>query len=660
MLNIATVCVDAARYMDGRAVEAVEILHSMVRRNLAAGTRGRFVVFTDDPAAFEHMAGVEPRQLPTGLTGWWNKLYLFASEAFEPGERVLYFDLDTAITGPLDEIAAYDGPFAILRDAYRPTDWQSSVMAWTAGQQVAVWERWQAEGRPEYPGGDQHWIECVLREREQSVQLWQDLFPGRFRSYKVECQEFVPEGTSVVFFHGIPRPHQCGGWVKDVWKVTGDTLFFSLNVKEQRLKANIRHALSKPHWLAMAEETQSLAIIVGGGPSLKDDLWRIRGHQMSGARVFATNNTYRFLKYNGIQADAHVMHDARADNLAFVPVEDVACYYASQCHPDVLDAAGNRLVCWHPHTETCLQIIKDSAQGPIMVSGGSTIGLNAMSLAYILGYRHFLLFGFDSCYSKDEHHAYPQALNEGEPRVDYAIADHVFSCAPWMVQQAEQFTRLVQQLVELGCEISVYGYGLIPTIAAHLEIPFRDVDMRAMVLHQWLADVPNPIGAEVGVFAGQLSQRLLKRPDLTLYLVDSWSAEHLPQYAASGDFHASLSQQQQEHFYRMTCQMVKFAGARAQLVRSDSRAAAAAIADGSLDFAFLDADHSYEGCRADIQAWLPKIKPGGFISGHDYDHPQFPNFGVKRAVNELLGEPELGANLTWRVRLEQAHVTRTA
>lgn len=62
--------------------------------------------------------------------------------------------------------------------------------------------------------------------------------------------------------------------------------------------------------------------------------------------------------------------------------------------------------------------------------------------------------------------------------------------------------------------------------------------------------------------------------------------------------------------------------------------AAEEYADQSLDFVFIDAIHLYENHHADILAWLPKIKPGGYIGGHDYvkDHSN----GIERAVRELL------------------------
>ena len=69
-------------------------------------------------------------------------------------------------------------------------------------------------------------------------------------------------------------------------------------------------------------------------------------------------------------------------------------------------------------------------------------------------------------------------------------------------------------------------------------------------------------------------------------------------------------------------------------IRKDSSLAAADYEDGSVDFVFIDGDHSYEGCKKDILAWLPKMKPNGVFSGHDYAwHPP-----VQQAVREVFGD----------------------
>lgn len=51
------------------------------------------------------------------------------------------------------------------------------------------------------------------------------------------------------------------------------------------------------------------------------------------------------------------------------------------------------------------------------------------------------------------------------------------------------------------------------------------------------------------------------------------------------------------------------------------------IEDASLDWVFIDAEHTFEHVLDDLERWLPKVKPGGLVSGHDYGHP-----GVKLAV----------------------------
>jgi hypothetical protein len=69
-------------------------------------------------------------------------------------------------------------------------------------------------------------------------------------------------------------------------------------------------------------------------------------------------------------------------------------------------------------------------------------------------------------------------------------------------------------------------------------------------------------------------------------------------------------------------------------IRSMSVDAAKNYQDNSLDFVFIDGDHSYEGCKADILAWLPKMKDGSIFAGHDYGWCR----EVRQAVHDTLGE----------------------
>jgi len=55
------------------------------------------------------------------------------------------------------------------------------------------------------------------------------------------------------------------------------------------------------------------------------------------------------------------------------------------------------------------------------------------------------------------------------------------------------------------------------------------------------------------------------------------------------------------------------------LINADSALAAERYDDGSVDFVFIDADHAEAAVKSDIAAWLPKVRPGGMIAGHDID-----------------------------------------
>ena len=70
------------------------------------------------------------------------------------------------------------------------------------------------------------------------------------------------------------------------------------------------------------------------------------------------------------------------------------------------------------------------------------------------------------------------------------------------------------------------------------------------------------------------------------------------------------------------------------------------IPDESLDFCFIDGNHSYEFVKEDIELYLPKVKKGGLFGWHDYGHVKG---GVEEAVNELFNESEffLDSNKTW-------------
>lgn len=155
------------------------------------------------------------------------------------------------------------------------------------------------------------------------------------------------------------------------------------------------------------------------------------------------------------------------------------------------------------------------------------------------------------------------------------------------------------------------------------------------------------IGAEVGVYDGGMSKALFKLiPGLRLFMVDRWTEYTADQVA--GDPGARMPKIGRKIWKAIKAQAVAaVAGYPATILKMDSVEAAGKIEDGSLDFVFIDGDHSYDGCKRDIEAWLSKVKPGGWLMGHDYTIRP----GVKRAVDELGMVVELDRDKVWAVKL---------
>jgi len=118
-------------------------------------------------------------------------------------------------------------------------------------------------------------------------------------------------------------------------------------------------------------------------------------------------------------------------------------------------------------------------------------------------------------------------------------------------------------------------------------------------------------GAEIGVYKGYYSLALCAGiPNLHLTCVDRW-CPYRNMKTGRTIFHSSIKayDEARELLRPYHCDFLKM----------DSLAAAKEIPDHSLDFVYIDADHWLTAVINDLQAWIPKVRPGGVIAGHDYD-----------------------------------------
>lgn len=122
-------------------------------------------------------------------------------------------------------------------------------------------------------------------------------------------------------------------------------------------------------------------------------------------------------------------------------------------------------------------------------------------------------------------------------------------------------------------------------------------------------------GCEVGVaYGGQSIYILTNSPLEILYSVDPYKHFSEKDYDDTMNF-------PQDYFdvlyFKVKSKLADF-GERSVLVRMPSIEAAETFENDSLDFVFIDANHSFEAVTEDLEAWVPKVRLGGLVSGDDY------------------------------------------
>ncbi len=185
--------------------EHVQALQKQVARYAPMAT---FEVLSDVA-----VPGVTRIPLTRPWQGWWSKMELF-DPALE-GD-FLFMDLDTVITGPLDDILAVD-KLTLLRDFYRDgkklkEGLGGALCFFPEKERRAVWDAWIENPtlamRMAGPKGDMAVFEQHFRN---TAARWQDVLPGQIVSWKVTCKNgIVPPDARVVCMHGQPRPWEVG------------------------------------------------------------------------------------------------------------------------------------------------------------------------------------------------------------------------------------------------------------------------------------------------------------------------------------------------------------------------------------------------------------------------------------------------------------------
>lgn len=157
-------------------------------------------------------------------------------------------------------------------------------------------------------------------------------------------------------------------------------------------------------------------------------------------------------------------------------------------------------------------------------------------------------------------------------------------------------------------------------------------------LPSFLNKINAKIGVEIGTFKGEFSKQILENWGGKLYMVDVWRPMSDEEYDDISNHKNHIDA------YSLCMDNIRGHEDRGFMLRMKGNDAKKLFADDSLDFVYIDANHTYEAVRDDIKDWYPKVKSGGLVLGHDYLPAYF--YEGKEEKNQALytfpdGKPEL-------------------
>lgn len=225
----------------------------------------------------------------------------------------------------------------------------------------------------------------------------------------------------------------------------------------------ILSACKRPYPRIQGVESQDHPVaIVCFGPSLRDTWEKIRDFKT----VITCSGAHKFLIDRGVIPTYHVEVDPRAHKIELLgtPHPDVTYLPSSTCHPDYfdhLDKHGAKVVLWHVFTndEEAYRVLP---RGEWALTGGSNVGLRAMTIARFFGFKDHHVFGMDGN-QRDTKHAGPHPIQDkaGYSTVTYEGVE--YKTTPAMLESAKQTFHEIDMMVDVTA--TFYGEGLVQEMA---------------------------------------------------------------------------------------------------------------------------------------------------------------------------------------------------
>jgi uncharacterized Rossmann fold enzyme len=205
-------------------------------------------------------------------------------------------------------------------------------------------------------------------------------------------------------------------------------------------------------------------VCVASGWSMPSFIDEIKEHRKTGRPIVAIKAAHDFLCENGVKPDLWVNLDPRDRTSGIKHHNEHTTYLvASRCPPVTFDTLKDRKVLlWHSWSEG--PEMQAMGAGKLAIGGGTTSGMRAINIGYILGFRKFVLYGYDSCNRADGIKRFTGEMTG--PTMDVYVGDgpekRKFICNAAMAQQANEFQMIYAVMPDISVEAK--GPGLIAAI----------------------------------------------------------------------------------------------------------------------------------------------------------------------------------------------------
>jgi hypothetical protein len=190
--------------------------------------------------------------------GWHIKAEIFRSEVWKGYDRVLYIDLDTVITGSIDEMLSSTEEFSLLHDFYQPRNQETGMIYFNPERTQSLYEKFNKR-QPAKQIKDADIINQWMKVNKIKPTIMQNDF--KIGSYKVSLirDQKKADDYDIICFHGIPRPHHVG-WSLDI----NNTVKMSKNASKSLLKQAEKNKVEPVERIWEGQDV----FVIGGGPSL--------------------------------------------------------------------------------------------------------------------------------------------------------------------------------------------------------------------------------------------------------------------------------------------------------------------------------------------------------------------------------------------------------